>query len=312
MTAHRSADSRINQLIASQFVACFNQYTGDILIGLGETMQTEKFEAYCEELYDLTPDQRTHLAALLTSRVWHYEDGDQDRIRFEHLYELDTELLSHVVTKTSIPKLARAWKGVSKEMRSRIESLLDTKKKASLVAAVEKLGPIRLSEFERVEGEILEWVAAQAKKGKLSFAPIHRAVGAPEVGASSHQDQVLCRSARFFLAVSDREMRALLPKLDAESVADMLGYAGDHRLTRKFLINCSAQMGEQVIGHLAAHWPFALRSDGTPPESSTDDYFYGNWYSETQRKRGRAALTKIISDVQDQIDNGQLALHVWN
>ena len=246
-------------------------------------MKTEEFESVCESLYAMTPNQRERLGELLASRLWYYEA--EPELTFEQLHELDAAAWNRLLAEIDLAMLATSSKGISRSALDRIKGILSSEDCATFDSEWRALGPTRLSVVERAQAEIFGILDRLCKNSEITLAPIHRLRATPESGGRTGPLYVIQRPPWYWLfALADYEIRALISDLQPELLAEMLAFADDNRLTRKFLLNSPSAIGEQVLK--------ALTTRKMVP-TDNDEVMYG---------RGRRALDEVFECDNQKMD----------
>ncbi|MCX7741845.1 MAG: flagellar motor switch protein FliG, partial [Tepidimonas sp.] len=86
---------------------------------------------------------------------------------FEDLLKLDNKSLQMVLKEVSSDQLVVALKGASQELRDKILSNMSSRAAEALKEDLESRGPVRLSEVEAQQKEILKVVRRLADEGQI-------------------------------------------------------------------------------------------------------------------------------------------------
>ena len=272
-------------------------------------MTTEQFDALCESLYDLTPDQLGRLSGLLASRHWQYEEESHGEITLEMLHEVMPSSTIRWLTEVEIDDLACALKGCSSALRDKIQQLLPKETSASLEQKMRDLGPVRLSAKEKAEARVLAVWRRLLDEKKVVPAPVHRAVGLCPQAFGFSLDEIRRRERLVFYSRSSGDLASLQRELPPETIADMLGYLNDPRLIRRFLLSVPTQQGQIILERLLSHWPNSMNQNpesAAPNQVSLMDCLLSANSDRSNCDEGRKALTKVLATLCQLVDEGQL------
>jgi hypothetical protein len=151
----------------------------------------------------------------------------------------------------------------SPELKNRVLLHLQESKADALSARMKALGPIRWSEAEEAESVVMSLLSSLVESGDIELAPIHRVIG--HHTRIKDYPRVLNRSleapVRTVLNMADSQLIYVLREVDPVSWADFIGYAGDVRLLRKVLFNCTRNMADQLLNRLDSYWPDILSAE---------------------------------------------------
>jgi hypothetical protein len=271
---------------------------------------SNSYDLACDALYDFKEYQRDSLVSLLTSRLWHYEGENGERFRIEHLFELRNSSLEQLLNGIDSETLAYALKLGSPELKNRLMLLLPESKAELLSARMKELGPIRLSEAEEAETVLMSLLSSFVESGDVELSPIHRVIGLR--ARSNDYPRVLSRiieaPVRTVLNMEDRSLNLVLREVSPVPWADFIGYAGNVRLLRKVLFNCTRNKGDLLLDRLDSNWPEILSDEvQAQPELSE------NFLTETMHRSpidqdtlGISAAESVLRSIDQLECEGQI------
>ena len=148
-------------------------------------------------------------------------------------------------------------------------------KSEALSNLYKELGPIRWSEAEVAESVVIASLLSLVETGDVELAPIHQTIGCHT--RTSDYCRVLPRildaPIRTVINMADSQLSYLLREVDPKPWADLIGYAGDVRLLRKVLLNCTPKVGDHLLKRLQIHWQVFLTAKiETQPEPQCEEF----------------------------------------
>lgn len=272
-------------------------------------MKSDQFDFLCASLYDLTPQQRETLGALLASRHWLYEAEECDELTLELLHEAPSRSLIGWLDLVSLDDLAYALKGCSPALLSKISQLLPKDASASLAQKMKDLGPVRLSQKLAAETQVLAAWRSLLAENKVDAAPVHRAIGLHPQPFGDAIDAIRRRDCQLLHSFRNEVLPILMREVPLETVADMLGYVNDPRLIRRFLLVGSTVQGQTILERLLSHWPKAMNKTPTTDEPEFESFLARIKDADngsSSAAQGRGALDAVLATLGQLIDEGQI------
>lgn len=88
---------------------------------------------------------------------------------FEDIVTLDARSLQEVLRNVDLQRLAVAVKGTSAQVRAEIEANLSQRARTAMIEEIDLLGPVRLSEVEEAQSEVVQIVQQMEQDGRIEI-----------------------------------------------------------------------------------------------------------------------------------------------
>ncbi|MFP4312061.1 MAG: flagellar motor switch protein FliG [Nitriliruptoraceae bacterium] len=142
---------------------------------LGEVRRRSGRRDGVKELADLLNQTDRATERIILSELEAKDPALAERVRalmfvFEDLITLDDRSLQEVLRQVEPVRLAVAFKGISEDLRDHLERNLSERARTNVAEEMDLMGPVRLSEVEEAQSEIVRIVHELEKEGLITMS----------------------------------------------------------------------------------------------------------------------------------------------
>lgn len=142
---------------------------------LGEVRRRSGRRDGVKELADLLNQTDRSTERVILGELEAKDPALAERVRalmfvFEDLVSLDDRSLQEVLRQIEPARLAVAFKGISADLRDALEKNLSDRARTTITEEMDLMGPVRLSEVEEAQSEIVRVVHELEKEGLITMA----------------------------------------------------------------------------------------------------------------------------------------------
>ena len=141
---------------------------------LGEVRRRSGRRDGVKELADLLNQTDRSTERIILGELEAKDPALAERVRalmfvFEDLVSLDDRSLQEVLRQVEPARLAVAFKGITSELRDALEGNLSERARTTITEEMDLMGPVRLSEVEEAQSEIVRIVHELEKEGLITL-----------------------------------------------------------------------------------------------------------------------------------------------
>ena len=141
---------------------------------LGEVRRRSGRRDGVKELADVLNMTDPATERMILAELEEIDPGLAERVRalmfmFEDLLILDGRSLQEVLRQIDPARLALAMKGITAELRAVLEGNLSERARTAIAEEMDLMGPVRVSEVEEAQGEVIQVVHQLEKEGLIQI-----------------------------------------------------------------------------------------------------------------------------------------------